>query len=309
MTWNIQSYKSVAGFRINACEYAAEIIKRDVGVVALQEVQKPVAELIVKCLKERQPGVGWDSRWIQVSNTKKIPQGGMAIMSKFPIVGSRQWDLPAIFKDKIGQDREEDKPNRRVLQRVTVVVGARKVHIYNTHLGIGQHSEKADKRSDCEQDDKQLQQCQVEKIARVVQDRSDGDFTPLILGDFNVTPWNDKGQPGAIAALTRAGFIDAWAALYPIAADYTSCSLRLLPPSPRSCGYTYETRDQDARTPTPEIPTKRIDYIFARKTPELSPVEVWSPVLDNLIVQDEFGRLSDHYPVIATLRFAELNPR
>jgi hypothetical protein len=94
MTWNIQSYLSIGEFRLDECEYSTRIAQRGVSVVALQEVQKRVAERIAHCL-------GWNFRWIQVSDTDKIPKQGMAILSRYPIIGSRgkgkDWGLPGDY--------------------------------------------------------------------------------------------------------------------------------------------------------------------------------------------------------------------
>jgi endonuclease/exonuclease/phosphatase family metal-dependent hydrolase len=157
------------------------------------------------------------------------------------------------------------------------------------------------------QGNEQVQEVQTKHIVEVVEKHSDDEYTPLILGDFNVEPWNQKGGPGAIAVLTRAGFVDLWAAAHPLAADFASCAAKPMSPPPRGCGYTITTRNRDTGNPT--IPDQRADYIFARETPELKLVDVWSPILDGLVVQNEFGRLSDHYPITASLRFSDSVPR
>jgi endonuclease/exonuclease/phosphatase family metal-dependent hydrolase len=310
MTWNIQSYKSVGDskgdFGIKECEYAAEIIERGVSVVALQEVQRPVAENIVRCLTWLEwlrpilrvdSTLRWDFRWIEVSDSPEIPLHGMAILSKYPIIGSRgggtEWELPKIRGDKL------PKEYARRLQRVTLALGSRQVHVYNVHLGFGKKPADAD---ECPQKYEQVQECQVGKIVDIVGQRSDDGNAPLILGDFNVEPWSHKGGPGAISVLTRAGFVDAWAAFHPGAADFRSCSFTTFPVLP-GCGYTISTRGKGTGKLKLETPKQRADYIFARDMPELRLVDVWSPINDSPEVQNEFGRLSDHYPITATLRF------
>jgi len=333
MTWNIQSYKSIPEFGRRPCQYAEEILRRNVDVVAMQEIQEPVARekdpdptdpeteanSIDGCLSDVDSR--WEHRWIPVSNSKKIPRAGMAIFSRYPIVGSRCWSLPQIRNDKLpARDRDEfedrcsrspeigdDEKYKRMLQRVTLAVGPRKVHVYNVHLGFGDHAAGpvvplpggGTHPPPCGQKDRQVQECQVEKILRIVEDRSDGDFTPVILGDFNVEPWKNNGEPGAVSLLTQAGFTDVWAAFHSVASSYLLCGLD---PAAPDCGATIIARSPEGKL---KVPDQRADFIFVRQTPKLGLVDVWTPMVDSLSIQHRFGRLSDHYPVTATFSFPD----
>lgn len=121
MTWNV---RGSAGPDPDAL--AAEIVRRDVDVAGLQEIEREQTRALEAALREG------DSRWRAVwHDTGHDPGGaipftsppeGHAILSRFGLTRTRSWRLPQ-------RDFHE-----RILQRAVVTAGDTEIYVYNTHL-------------------------------------------------------------------------------------------------------------------------------------------------------------------------------
>jgi endonuclease/exonuclease/phosphatase family metal-dependent hydrolase len=112
--------------------------------------------------------------------------------------------------------------------------------------------------------------------ARLLVDRAGSAVpAPVIVGDLN-----DHPRDGAHSELVGAGWVDAWQRLHGDASGATNWT-----PGPR----------------TGRPPTQRIDYVLA---PSGSVIEE-AAVLDGSRSHDEMGVLSDHLPLVVTVRLPE----
>jgi endonuclease/exonuclease/phosphatase family metal-dependent hydrolase len=110
----------------------------------------------------------------------------------------------------------------------------------------------------------------ADQMVRHMSEREPADLPVVLTGDFNLGE-QDTSDP-VLGHLARSGLVDAVRALQPDGEVIT------WPGAP------------------PEIPASRADFIFAPP-----PVEVLEAYVDQVTVPQGSG--SDHFPVIATLRF------
>lgn len=100
---------------------------------------------------------------------------GNAILSRYPIVGSRNYDLPRLSVTS----------ERRRMLRADVRVGAQVVHVFVTHLSL-------------RQDERARQTTEIVRILGETSGRS------VLVGDFNALP------PSAEIATVKGRMRDAW---------------------------------------------------------------------------------------------------
>ncbi|MGH7988105.1 MAG: endonuclease/exonuclease/phosphatase family protein [Candidatus Binataceae bacterium] len=158
---------------------------------------------------------------------------GVALMTLHPVAAA-----PEIFKFRSQVNLSTTVaghryrlPDDRVAMRARLRLPHGTLDLYVTHLTD------RDERSD---GGVAIRVLQARELSAWINQRS-GDGTPvLVAGDFNDLP-----ESGAVAVMTRAGFIDVYAAAGQ-------------PP-----GYTNDARDLDLESPHASH-NQRIDFIFAR---------------------------------------------
>ncbi|MFB3896999.1 MAG: endonuclease/exonuclease/phosphatase family protein [bacterium] len=132
--------------------------------------------------------VEWGNAEISKTNRKPHGEYGNAILSKYPIILARNYDLP-------------NRPNgeNRACLNARIKIGKTIFSIYATHLA---HDSNTDRKN------------QIQEITKLIEnDKSKG--IKILMGDFNNDPAQDKRegkyQPefDIIQPLINAGFIDS----------------------------------------------------------------------------------------------------
>ena len=187
---------------------------------------------------------------------------GQAVLSRYPILDNRRTVMPQ-------PDANPFYYNafylHRSIQRVTLEVGDDEITLYNCHLEAFNVENRSDQA-----------QLVVEEV------REDGRDRWIVLGDMNSPPPE---------APQRTNFVDepGWDATD----DATISILREGLGVIENPGLElYESNQEQSFTFPTGTPTRRLDYIFTSAD---------LPVQSSQIVY-EAGLLSDHYPVIASIR-------
>ena len=227
-----------------AVDDVAEIIRRvEPDVVALQEVQRRQVARLAAALSMS------STRWaFKHWPFSKRPEG-LAVLSPHRLVRAERFRLRRAWfwswKRRVGID-------------ATIDSGGRLVRVLDVHLTS---------HDDAEQ--------RVREAATLVARAAARQTAPIIVGDLNDGP--DLSAP---AELTRAGWVDAWAAVH----------------DPDDIGATNWTPGE--RTGRP--PTQRLDYVFAPPGAVVRSCAVAVGPAD----LDRAAGLSDHLPVAATVQLA-----
>ncbi len=171
MTWNV---RGSAGPDPGAL--AAEIVRRDVDVAGLQEIERAQTRALEAALRRHDPR--WRAVWHDTGHDPggaipfTSPPEGHAILSRFGLTGARSWRLPQ-------RDFHE-----RILQRVVVRVGDRELFVYNTHLCRTSAFDFVDRA--CWARDQAGRTAQTTAILRRMH--RDGSGPAILLGDLNARP-------------------------------------------------------------------------------------------------------------------------
>jgi len=149
---------------------------------------------------------------------------GIGIVSRWPIVGSEERDLPAV-----------DEPDERRLVLRADIDGPRgPLQVFTTHLNW-------------RFDHSHVRRAQVETIAQFIAESPERTYPPILLGDLNATP--DSDEIRMLTGRTKVAapglvFHDAWE----VAGDGTP-------------GFTWDNANPFAARDLE--PNRRIDYVLA----------------------------------------------
>ncbi|XVV10013.1 endonuclease/exonuclease/phosphatase family protein [Actinoplanes sp. CA-131856] len=261
-------------------DYSDVIAMNNAGIVGLQEISEEEASTVVEKL-------GWATgcddaahcAWTSVNSHGE----GTAILSRYPMRDAQTWTLP--------QTQKGD--HDRLLTRAKVDVDGQTVYFYNTHLAS-----------------KEGQDGQAQRIKEIIeQDRSaePDTFRPVLTGDLNVKPWD------AAARTLADGMTDAWADRNPDASEEAKCTISNdKVAGPAECGLTNKVRTikHYVTGSQRELPVRRIDYVFFRPSTDYQVSDALVPDLDAQVLKKDgskstrkYWEVSDHLPIVATLKF------
>ena len=228
-------------------------------IIALQEVINLGADFDQGALVGG--ALGYAQAWGK-SPDSPLPFGN-AILSRWPIVGSRVIALPKL-------DADED----RSLLHAQIGTPFGIVNFFNTHLAWRLH-------------EGHIRAAQVKAIVNMIDDTvAAHEFPPILAGDFNADPEADevrylRGQT-TLGEARGVSFLDAYSFV-----------------NGNDVGYTFSR--QNAFTLSASEPSRRIDYIFVRGPDGQRRAEPMSAkVCFDAPRRDVWA--SDHFGVFATLR-------
>lgn len=258
-TWNI--WWRFGDWQKREAAILGALQAEDADIIALQEVWRDGEESQASILAQE---LGLHLTYepvLQIDGN----DWGMAILSRWPIVGRHGLALPSM-------PSEDGSRNCRAM--MAMIEGPRgRLAIFNTHL-TWRPEEGA------------LRQSQVAALCHFVTEHRGEALPPVVCGDFNAIPSSDEiRMMTGEAAVPVEGlfFYDAW----------------------RAAGHTGAGFTWDSINPWTEIalqPNRRLDYIFAADPTPTGQGHVRScGIFGDSAVDGAFP--SDHYGVQAVLRY------
>ncbi|MET0419971.1 MAG: endonuclease/exonuclease/phosphatase family protein [Actinoplanes sp.] len=289
MSWNVQG-KNLSGSEATGStdSVVTEIRATGADFVGLQEISGDQAKAIASEL-------GWGTGRDHVL-TKHEHGGigffreGIAMISKYPMTEMTNTGL-------------EPRGRGRHLQHAKIVKDGRAYHVFNTHLGSDDWSDRLSSAHNPNVTDEAMRNEQArfvrDQITALKNQVDDPDAVFILTADTNSRAVSSRPAGWAYKSLTTV-MSDTWLLQHPTATTPDPGSDECHDPS---CGNTVSIRDGN---PGDTLgPTIRIDYIMVDKGRESSVRSTSTPHPDEA---ERYKRYSDHFPVRAVIGPAPVVP-